>query len=61
MIPALATGCTCVLKPSEFTPLSSHLFAELVHEAGYPPGAFNMLYGEGPVVGGRLSSSLCLF
>ena len=41
VIPALATGCTCVLKPSEHTPISAMLYAEIIHEAGYPPGVFN--------------------
>jgi aldehyde dehydrogenase (NAD+) len=53
--PALATGCTCVLKPSEFTPLSAALFAEMVHDAGYPPGVFNLVNGAGPVAGAALS------
>ena len=49
VIPALATGCTCVLKPSEFTPLNAMLYAEMIHEAGFPAGAFNMVQGAGPV------------
>ena len=55
VIPALATGCTCVLKPSEFTPMSAALFAEMVHAAGFPAGAFNLVNGEGPVAGATLS------
>jgi aldehyde dehydrogenase (NAD+) len=55
LAPALLTGCTVVLKPSEFAPLSARLVAEFVHEAGYPPGVFNMLYGDGPVVGSELA------
>lgn len=55
VLPALAAGCTCVLKPSEHTPLSAALFAEMVHEAGYPPGVFNLVYGDGPEVGAALS------
>ena len=49
--PALATGCTVVLKPSEIAPLSSMLFAEIVHDAGLPPGVFNLVNGDGPSVG----------
>jgi aldehyde dehydrogenase (NAD+) len=49
--PALATGCTVVLKPSEIAPLSAMLFAEIVHEAGLPAGVFNLVNGEGPTVG----------
>ena len=48
VVPALATGCTCVLKPSEFTPLSAMLYAEMVHEAGFPAGTFNLINGDGP-------------
>ncbi|MGJ8627007.1 MAG: aldehyde dehydrogenase family protein [Sulfitobacter sp.] len=54
-IPAIATGCTVVLKPSEIAPLSGLLFAEFVHEAGFPAGVFNMLNGDGPGVGSQLS------
>ncbi|KZR98683.1 putative Retinal dehydrogenase 1, partial [Daphnia magna] len=54
LAPALLTGCTVVMKPSEFAPLSARLVAEMVHEAGYPPGVFNLLYGDGPVVGSAL-------
>lgn len=54
LAPALLTGCTVVLKPSEFAPLSARLLAEFVHEAGYPPGVFNLLYGDGPLVGTAL-------
>ena len=46
--PALACGCTIVLKPSEMTPLSANLFAEILHEAGVPAGVFNMVFGDGP-------------
>jgi aldehyde dehydrogenase (NAD+) len=56
LAPALLAGCTVVLKPSEFAPLSAKLVAEFVHEAGYPAGVFNMVYGDGPVVGPTLSS-----
>ena len=53
--PALAAGCTVVLKPSEQAPLSAQLFAELVHEAGFPAGVFNMVHGTGPGVGHALA------
>ncbi len=55
VIPALLAGCTCVLKPSEESPLSSLLFAEFVHDAGLPPGVFNLVNGDGMGVGARLS------
>ncbi|OIQ31806.1 MAG: aldehyde dehydrogenase family protein [Alphaproteobacteria bacterium MedPE-SWcel] len=55
VIPALAAGCTCVLKPSEHTPLSARLFAEMIHEAGFAPGVFNLVFGDGPSVGAALS------
>jgi len=54
--PALAAGCTMVLKPSEIAPLSSFLFAQILHEAGVPPGVFNLVNGEGAVVGAALAS-----
>jgi len=54
--PALAAGCTVVLKPSELSPLSALLFAELMHDAGCPPGVFNLVNGNGPVVGAGLAS-----
>ncbi|WP_322102969.1 aldehyde dehydrogenase family protein [Paraburkholderia sp. J41] len=54
--PALAAGCTVVLKPSEAAPLDAHLFAEILHEAGVPRGVFNMVYGDGERVGASLSS-----
>ena len=53
--PALAAGCTVVLKPSEQSPLSAQLFAEFIAEAGYPAGVFNMVHGSGPTVGHALS------
>ncbi|MEY8799977.1 aldehyde dehydrogenase family protein [Leisingera sp. XS_AS12] len=56
VIPALATGATCVLKPSEHTPLSANLYAEIVEEAGYPAGVFNLVHGDGPVVGAAISA-----
>ena len=55
VVPALATGSTCVLKPSEHTPLSAQVYAEIVHEAGYPAGVFNLVQGDGPTVGAALS------
>lgn len=55
VIPALATGSTCILKPSEFTPLNAMLYAEMVHEAGFPAGTFNLINGDGPTVGAALS------
>ena len=55
VIPALATGCSMVLKPSEQSPLSAVLFSEIMHEAGVPAGVYNMLNGDGPGVGSQLS------
>ena len=55
VLPAIATGCTCVLKPSEHTPVSAMLYAEILDEAGVPAGVFNLVNGVGPVVGGALS------
>jgi len=55
VLPAIAAGCTCVLKPSEFTPLSSVLYTELLHDAGVPAGVFNMIQGDGLVAGATLS------
>ena len=55
VLPALATGCCCVLKPSEHTPVSAMVYTEILHEAGYPAGVFNLVNGEGPVVGAALS------
>ena len=56
VIPALLAGCTCVLKPSEESPLSSMLFAEFCHDAGLPKGVFNLVNGDGPGVGSQLSA-----
>ena len=53
--PALAVGCTMVLKPSEIAPLSAYLWSEVMHEAGVPAGVYNMVNGDGPVVGTVLS------
>nr|AKS10559.1 aryl-aldehyde dehydrogenase [Trametes cinnabarina] len=49
--PALATGCSVILKPSEFTPLTALFVAQLIHEAGFPAGSFNLINGYGHVVG----------
>lgn len=54
--PALATGCTVVLKPSEIAPLSALLFAEILHEAGLPAGVFNLVNGDGPTVGEAIAA-----
>ncbi len=54
--PALAAGCTMVLKPSEIAPLDGIIFAEIVHAAGVPPGVFNLVNGDGPTVGQTLAS-----
>jgi len=55
VIPALATGCACILKPSEHTPVSAMVYAEIIHEAGYPPGVFNLVNGDGVSVGSAMS------
>lgn len=55
LAPALAAGCTVVLKPSEYTPLTAYVLAEILHDAGLPPGVFNIVAGTGPVVGEALS------
>ena len=55
-IPAIAAGCTMVLKPSEIAPLSSIVFSDILHEAGCPSGVFNMVNGDGLGVGTQLSS-----
>ena len=49
--PALATGCTMVLKPSEIAPISGYLFTEIMHQVGFPSGVYNMVNGDGPNVG----------
>jgi aldehyde dehydrogenase (NAD+) len=54
--PAIATGCTMVLKPSEVAPFSGQIFAEIMHAAGVPAGVFNMIHGDGIGVGVPLSS-----
>ena len=55
VVPALATGCTMILKPSEIAPLSGMLFAEMIDEAGFPQGVFNLINGDGAGVGTILS------
>src|SRR5262245_44365192 len=54
--PALATGCTMVLKPSEVAPLNAIVFTEILEEAGVPAGVFNLVHGDGPTVGVALAS-----
>ncbi len=54
--PALAVGCTMVLKPSEIAPFSAQIWAEIMHAAGVPAGVFNLVNGDGPTVGAALSS-----
>jgi aldehyde dehydrogenase (NAD+) len=53
--PAIAAGCTMVLKPTEIAPLNAILFAEIMHEAGVPAGVFNLVNGDGPTVGEAIS------
>ena len=55
VIPALATGCTIILKPSEIAPISGMLFAEMIDEVGFPNGVFNLINGDGPGVGTHIS------
>ena len=54
--PALAAGCTMVLKPSEIAPLSGIMIAQILHEAGVPAGVFNLVNGDGPVVGAAMAA-----
>ena len=54
--PALATGCTMVLKPSEIAPLSAYLFTEMMDQVGFPAGVYNMVNGDGPGVGAVIAS-----
>ena len=56
VIPAILAGCTVVLKPSERAPLSSMLFADIFHEAGCPPGVFNLINGDGALTGAALTA-----
>ena len=53
--PAIAAGCTMVLKPSEIAPISGIIFAEIMHDAGVPKGVFNLVSGDGPSVGESMS------
>lgn len=53
--PALAAGCTMVLKPSEVAPLDALIFAEVLHDAGVPPGVFNLVNGNGPIAGAAMA------
>jgi aldehyde dehydrogenase (NAD+) len=55
VVPAVAAGCTVILKPSEVAPLSAMLFAEMMDEAGFPAGVFNLVNGDGPTVGEAMS------
>jgi aldehyde dehydrogenase (NAD+) len=55
---ALAVGCTVVLKPSEFTPLSAIHLTEVLHDAGVPKGVFNLVLGDGPIVGNAISKHM---
>ena len=56
VIPAILTGCTMILKPSEIAPMSSLLFSEMMDEIGFPPGIFNLINGNGPTVGEAMSA-----
>ena len=55
VIPAFATGCTMILKPSEIAPISGVIFSEMIDEAGFPKGVFNLVNGSGEVVGNQIS------
>ena len=54
----MAVGCTVVLKPSEFTPLSAIHLTEVLHDAGVPKGVFNLVLGDGPIVGNAISKHM---
>ena len=54
--PAIAAGCTMILKPTEIAPLNAILLAEVLHEAGLPKGVFNLINGDGPTVGEAMSA-----
>ena len=56
VMPALASGCTMILKPSEVAPLSAMILTELIDEAGFPPGVFNLVNGDGATTGDALTS-----
>ncbi|MBU6484682.1 MAG: NAD-dependent succinate-semialdehyde dehydrogenase, partial [Betaproteobacteria bacterium] len=55
--PALAAGCTVVIKPAEATPFSAFALAELAHRAGFPPGVLNVITGDAPSIGGELCAN----
>ena len=55
VLPVIATGCTCILRPSEHTPLSAMVYAEILDEAGVPDGVFNLVHGDGEGVGVSMS------
>jgi aldehyde dehydrogenase (NAD+) len=56
VVPALAAGCTMILKPSEIAPMNALLWAQILDEAGVPPGVFNLINGDGPTVGEAMSA-----
>ena len=56
VVPSIATGCTMVHKPSELTPFTAQMLAEIFHEAGVPKGVYNMVTGHGPIVGAAISA-----
>jgi aldehyde dehydrogenase (NAD+) len=56
VVPALAVGCTMVLKPSEIAPFSGYIWSEILHAAGVPAGVYNMINGDGPGVGAAISA-----
>ena len=56
VIPAISAGCTMILKPSELAPLSSMILAEMIDEAKFPPGVFNLVNGDGAITGDALTS-----
>jgi aldehyde dehydrogenase (NAD+) len=56
VVPALAAGCTMILKPSEIAPMDAIIWAQIMHEAGVPAGVFNLINGDGPSVGEAMSS-----
>ena len=58
VVPAFAAGCTMIHKPSEIAPLSAMIFAEMIDEAGFPPGVFNLVIGDGAGVGTKISCHL---
>lgn len=55
VFPAIAAGCTVVLKPSEVAPYSAEIFAAILHDSGVPPGVFNLVHGRGDIVGTELA------